>query len=342
VNYGAFYVRSDYRHVNGYLSWKRKLRLKDIAFYRNGQPRRFTDPRNWRHCPSLLRFFWLLWRFSKRYAAFRKTCETKSQKHAMAEDPWIQALYHEPAADMIRRLGIEFWSDRYFMPVISSTTFQSIEQISAFYFLASCLPFIIPAYQFEFHLEKLIAPFYERILRQEVTAVERTAVERTAGESACWQVKTGSHERFHCDNLILATPINVTRRLIGLNESTNPPSAMYYVHVRGRRRPDYSRKELFLFDPDHNHIALVHEPNDTSLVYSRIATPDLERFFIDHEVIARGHWDPAFFLGSHLLESDRGEGLYLIGDHSICCLEDAYITGLYSAGQVLKGYSPAS
>jgi hypothetical protein len=69
---------------------------------------------------------------------------------------------------------------------------------------------------------------------------------------------------------------------------------------------------------------------------SRDERPDFERFFREHRVVELHHWNPAFNLeGDALLECERGESLYLIGDGNVCGLEDSFITGLYAADRIL-------
>ena len=51
---------------------------------------------------------------------------------------------------------------------------------------------------------------------------------------------------------------------------------------------------------------------------------------------SRWYWDPAFHLeGDALLDCEQRPGLYLIGDHNVCDLEDTFITGVYAALRIL-------
>ncbi|MDR9451756.1 MAG: hypothetical protein RI637_11110, partial [Acidimicrobiia bacterium] len=60
------------------------------------------------------------------------------------------------------------------------------------------------------------------------------------------------------------------------------------------------------------------------------------------EVGEHKHWNPAFHLeGEALLECEQGPGLYLVGDHNVCNLEDAYITGAYAANQIVTCPEPS-
>ncbi|MCA9082996.1 MAG: NAD(P)-binding protein [Planctomycetaceae bacterium] len=325
VNYGAFYVRSDYRNFLPYVTLKRRISTADVVVMPNGHRLNGNQIPNWRTWWQRLRFWWFLRRFARRYQDFRIRSERMSQKKAMDADPWLKSLFREPARDLVGRLNLGAWTETHLEPLVCSTAFRRIDEVSSGYFAACCLPLIIPTYEFEFQLEKLISPFFSRLLRQTVTMVEASAI------GSGWMVTTESGETFSARNLVLATPMNVTRTLVAITEDTNPPSSAYMVHVRGTLRPKFRERSIFMFPATESEIGLVHEANETVLLYSRRASPDLSRYFENYEVIARRHWDPAFFIGTEILEADRGDGLYLIGDHNVCSIEDAMISGMYVA-----------
>jgi hypothetical protein len=83
-------------------------------------------------------------------------------------------------------------------------------------------------------------------------------------------------------------------------------------------------------------LAIARQENGTFLVSSQQPQPDLGRYFTTWRVLECRHWNPAFhLLGDTLLECEQGPGLYLVGDHNIVALEDAYLTGLYAANRII-------
>ena len=92
-----------------------------------------------------------------------------------------------------------------------------------------------------------------------------------------------------------------------------------------------------LFPENHPIFAIARQEAGLILFSSASRDPDFARYFSSWEVIEHHHWNPAFHLeGDALLECEREPGLYLIGDHNVCDLEDAYITGVYAANRILR------
>jgi glycine/D-amino acid oxidase-like deaminating enzyme len=327
VNYGAFYVRQDYRHMRGFVKQKRRMRLRDMSFAANGDTRPLLHVRSAADLLPLVRCWRLLQRLLRRWKRLRERCEHTSQARALREDDFLWGLYRKPAMELVAELGAGRWAREVFNPVVWSTAFLDIRQASAVHFASSLLPLVVPSWEFELELERLIAPLFERIERDRVTGIRR--------EGDAWRVDTAAGRTRRARHVVLAVPMDEAARLVPISEETNPPVAVTMTHVRGRLRPGYGHDPYVMLSPEVDDIIVVREPNGTFLHYSRSEAPDLTRYFREHQVIAERRWDPAFFLGTHLVEPDRGDGLLVIGDHNVCSLEDAYVTGIWAANRVL-------
>ena len=211
VNYGAFYVRSDYENLRPFVKLKRRIRSQSMFVRYRGEWKSLLDFRTWKHTLSLLRFLWFLRKFRIRYAKFRRICEHTSQKVALSQDPWLEALFKRPAVETIEQLGIQFWTKCFLESLVRATAFLDIQEIFGCHFLACCLPITTPAYEFDFQLQRLIEPFQ--------WAIRKAKVVRTTKTDDSWRVETDAGECFLGHNLVLATPLSVSQQLVQIDEA---------------------------------------------------------------------------------------------------------------------------
>ncbi len=155
VNLGAYYVRSDYRHVNRFVELGRPINRPAILRPDHGGS--YTKRRLLLHLPQALRFLSLLREFRCRYEAFKLNSVSMSQAGALRADPLLWDLYHEPAARFIRRNDIDLIGEDYLAPLVHSTAFTSPNRLSAFSLLLLALPTIVPTYEFRFRFDLLLA-----------------------------------------------------------------------------------------------------------------------------------------------------------------------------------------
>ena len=72
---------------------------------------------------------------------------------------------------------------------------------------------------------------------------------------------------------------------------------------------------------------------------SKNKKPNLNHFFDYPKIIAKKVWAPAGTINGHtLIESSRGNNMYLVGDFNIAGLEESYITGIYAANQIINNF----
>jgi len=326
-NLGAYYVMEDYRHVQRYVRRGRALNMLGSRVHIGD---RSYTPRNWRslaYLPQSLRFRRLLREFREHYEAFKQACETTSQAQAIRADPFLWDLYRGNASDLIRAHRIEGFVETFSAPGLHGSTFLPVERLSGFVFLQFTLPMIVPIYEFSFQKETMIAGFEGSIRLGSVARIDR--------HGDAHRVELDGGQALHARNLVVATPIDVSRRLLKLGPMKAPVRA-HMFHIAGTLRPAFARETIHLFDQNDSMLAISRHENGSILLCSRDEKPAFEHYFEEHQVLDHHHWDPAFNLeGDALLECEQAENLYLIGDRNVCGLEDSFITGLFAANRIL-------
>ena len=327
VNLGAYYVRNDYSYVNRFV--ERGRRIKRRHMLRGNEDGSFTrsDLPLLLHLPQTVRFLRAMREFRRHYETFKQDCLLVSQAEAIRADPLLWNLYHESATRFIARNRIGDVTRSYLEPAIRGTGFTSVDRLTAFTLLVGVLPTVIPIFEYTFRFDVLTDGFEDALLFDSVTAVTPA--------SGYYAIQTRHSGGFAADNVVVATPIDVSARLLDLGPVKSPIHAHMFL-VRGNLRRPWSAAAFSLFPEGDPLLALARQTEGSTLLCSLSEDPDLARYFTTWEVVERHHWNPAFHLeGDVLLECEREPGLYLVGDHNVCDLEDSYITGVYAANRIL-------
>lgn len=327
VNYGAFFICSDYHHMLKYVKLKSRIRLRDFCFHEKDKTYVLFEAKMIRYSAQFIKTLRLLYKFRKAFRRLRKTCVTISQKKAIEKDPFLYDLYMQNAIDLIKKINIESGTKRYLSKGLYSTTFSSIHDMNAFSFLEFIIPLITPIYRFRFEMDKMIQPFNENIKIGHVDDI--------AYKNEQYKIKIEENQ-IQSKNIVLATQINWSKRFAGV-EKTNLPVNTHMLHVKGSPKDFISRKDYQLFGPPSEVQAIANLKDGTHLFYYKNKQPTLNQFFNNHKIIAKKDWTPAGTINGHsLIESNRGNNMYLIGDFNIAGLEEAYITGIYAANQIIN------
>jgi glycine/D-amino acid oxidase-like deaminating enzyme len=196
ANVGAYYVRSDYTHVNRYVDRGRRIQRRQLL--RGNPDGSFTrsDIPLLLHLPQTLRFLRLIRTFRRHYESFKRDCLLVSQAQALRADPVLWDLYHEPASRLVERHRIEDVTQLYLAPAVRGTAFTSVDRLTAFTFLVGVLDFVLPVYEFKFRFDALTAGFEDALLFDSVTAV--------APQSNRYSVHTRQGTSVTADNVVLA------------------------------------------------------------------------------------------------------------------------------------------
>jgi hypothetical protein len=328
VNLGAYYVRSDYSHVNRFVDRGRRIRRRqtlrgdiDGSFTRSDRLLLF-------HPIQAVRFVRLSRRFRRHYETYKQQCLTMSQAQAIESDPLLRGLYHEPASDLIRRYRIEDVARSYLAPAVQGTAFTSMDRLTAFTMLVGVLPLIVPMFEYVPRFDLLTAGFEDALRFDSVTAIESTT-------DGMYSIQTHNRASVLASNVVVATPIGVSSRLLDLEAVKGAIDAHMFLLDGDLRRP-WAQATYALFPEGDTTFAIARQASGLTLFCSDSQEPDFDRYFSAWTVVERHHWIPAFhLLGDVLMECEQSPDLYLVGDHNVCTLEDAYITGIYAANRIL-------
>lgn len=329
INYGAFFVCADYTHVLQYVKIQSRIKLSDFCFHENNYSYVLFEPKLLLHLFQFGKILKLLHKFRRAFRKLRKLSETISQKKAIESDPFLYSLYMKNAADFVKEHKLLEGTNKYLSKALYSTTFSAIQEMNAFSFLQFLLPLITPIYTFAFEKEKMIKPLREGIVNSCVTDIQYAKGQ--------YEIKS-TDAIFYSRNIVLATEISWSQHVAGVKK-TNKPVSTNMLHIRGTPKGIIARKRYHLFSSCSNIQAIADLEDGSYLFYYKHEPPHLNRFFIEPQVIARNTWNPAGTISGHMLiESNRGNNMYLIGDYNVAGLEESYITGLYAANQIIRLY----
>ncbi len=332
VNLGAYYVRSDYSHVNQFVDRGRRIKRRRIL--RGDVDGSFTrsDRPLLRHPAQIVRFLRLMREFRRHYESFKRDCLLVSQAEAIRADPLLWGLYHEPASRFIERHRIEDVNRSYLAPAVRATAFTPVDRLTAFTLLVGVLDFVIPTFEYRFRFDVLTDGFDHAVLLDSVTDVESNADH--------YEIRTRAGGDVAADNVVVATPVAVSARLLDLGPVKSPVSA-HTFRVKGDLLQPWAAAMISLFPEGDTILGLARQADGSTLLSTAVSDPDFARIFGTWEVVDRRDWNPAFHLvGTALLECEQKPGLYLVGDHNVCDLEDAYITGVHAANRILASGGP--
>lgn len=326
INYGAFFVTDSYHHLLPFVSRGKRIKTQDMVFHKGEQTYSALSLATIPYISQYLRFHKVLREFQDHYSTFRKRCEKVSQKEAIEEDPYLHDLYTTQAKQLIEKHNIGPFVDKFIDPIIYAMSFTPAHQLSGFFFLLwnSEMMRNNPT-EFYFEKEKMIAPFKDKI-------VIDTTIEITK-ENDLYHIKTedGAYTATH---VVVATQPWIAKTLLKI-EKQNEPISAYMKHVSGEIKRAFRKKPMHVYHSQHDIVTLVRQ-GETYLVYHKQPDINLEHYFDSYTIIHEQAWNPAFVhTGPAVIEAKRDQSLYLIGDHQIAGMEDAFITGIYAAHQII-------
>lgn len=322
INYGGYFIGPD---CNNMLTCVKKGRqISPFKVSLHNKEKVYTMWRIFWHPFLLIKFLRIIAKFKKEYGLFKKRCYSISQKEAFEESPFLFNLYQQKAANFIKQQKLTKIINNLLGEGVYLCAFTCSEQLNAFDFLHILMHFNSPIYEFIFEKEKFIAPFKNKIKIDSVISIKKGKIS---------EIKT-KNKKYYARNIILATPIHVSKKLLKLKKIRGPINS-YLFHIDGKLKKEWSHYLLHLFDNNSDIIFVATQVDKTHLIYSRTQNLNLNKYFETYKIIYKKHWKPAFNLKGHLiLDAKPFPNLYMIGDYNVCGMEDSFITGVWAARQL--------
>lgn len=325
VPYGAYFIGPDYDNTSKYIERERKIDLLSIRFHKGRKS--YLTLTSIRYPLQMLRLILAIYKFRRHYSVLKKECINISQKQAIKKDKYLYELYNKKAKDFLEENGLQDIADKYLGEIAYGLSFCRLDEIYAFEFLRWIQYIIMPIYEFKFLKNKIIKGFKQKIIIDSVVSVKK--------ENKYYKIKTKKGREWTAKNIVIATPIHISQKLIKIKKIKKPATA-YMFHIKGEIKDKWDDIETHMFNEDFRVFDIAHQADGTYLFYCNNPKPKLNKYFKKYKVIAKKFWNPAFNIrGNELIECKRDENLYLIGDYNIVGMEDSFITGIYAANQII-------
>lgn len=329
VNYGAYFVMENYKHAQSIVAKDKRINPLDACFHKDEKTRFPTlSFHTLASLPNFFRFLSALLEFRKHYEAYKQRCLEISQREAFSADPYMERLFHLPAADFIKEKKIEQVAEDYVSKFAYACTGADINAITALDFLNVSLGLLIPIHQLHFDQEAMAEKLGSHLVFDTVAEVAK------AGDGYILTGNSGT--TYQARNLVVAAPASVTQKLLNLPE-IREACKLYVYHVEAELKPQYRKRGLNLFPSSWEFSLIARQKDGTYLIYSREREADLSKLCHKFKLIGFQEWNQAMYVyGSAYMEQTLDRGLYIAGDHNGLGLEPAAISGIYAANKILN------
>ena len=331
INYGASYITSEYKNVSRFIHKGDPLKLNEIYFI---QGKKIANVFSWSTIPLIPKFIkmaYLINEFANRLDRLRKRALEIGQKKALLEDDVLVKYTEMSAEEFVKKHKIEKLHKVFFEPVLVSTAFTT--KSNAFYYLGVLIPIIRKVWDADFMrtVLRMTKGFPEKVKKGIVTSVKK----QSNGKIIIKTNKT----KYEVDNVVIAVPHKQAHKFYPVPK-TGKSIAIYVLHVIGKREEIYRKKKIIFFKTSEHDITILwRQHTGSDIIFSLIKNPDLDKYYKYHYVVKKIFWNnalamsgPAKTWASHKLEKN----IWLASDYNICGLEDSFLTGVYTAKQILK------
>lgn len=325
VNYGAYYVTEDYTNTLPYLEKTGKVDFTNSHLHSGKKHYHLVSLKILKHFPAIIRILIDLYKFRKHLHKFKKESLIYSKEKLIESNKLFRKYYHQKAGEYIKENGMENLVKEYIEQPLWASFFIDPRKISTAIFLGALQPLIVPSYSFKMNFDKITKGFKDRIIIDSIIKVIR--------KKDFFELKTKLGRIYYCKKLVLATPMNITNKLIKPQKINKGINVSFY-HIKGEIRKPYDVKGYNFFAVK-EATAISKELNGTYL-YFYTGKDKINKYFKRWEIITKDSWKPAlFFIGDKYINMNPEPKIFLANDHNVPSIENAFINGIYTANKIL-------
>lgn len=325
VNYGAYFVGEDYKHILPYIKKGKRLSRFDLTFHR--KKIKYNILGILFYPLQLIRLIKEIYKFKSHYKKLKQEMLLISSKEAIERDPYLFKLFNTRADNLIKELKISDITEKYINEVMYGILFLKPDGYYGLDFMRWVQYLLVPIYDFSFIKEKIITGYENKIING--------LVEKITFKTSEYIIRTKNKQEYLANNVVVATPITVSQKLLNLPEIRSSVNA-HSFHVNGKIKNKRGNEKFDVFSVGSRIIDIAYEGENDYLLYSKDEKPNFDKFFSSYEIIHHVFWEPAFSMnGTVLLDANQGPNLYLAGEYNLTGMEDAFISGTYVANKIL-------
>lgn len=301
--------------------------------------------------PSLWRYMkWMRTQFLPHYEAFKKNCETMQVSAALAADPFMDQLYHETADEMIARLGFGPICRDLVSMFAHACTGTPPQKLSALDYLNCVQPLTmeLPSMKLVMSLKRFDfdSAGMKRRLGEGSGSVKMGKVILVEPEEGGWKVVCEDGSSYTAANLVLATPADVTARLLAPVPSVpeipvRNASVLYAYYMKATIKPHYAGPIVNIFT-EKTPIIFIARRNEgeyeifTEVDFEADGGRLMNEYFDQWKIIGKRYWPQALFTNPNIVtDQNPAPGLILAGDQNGLGMEPAAISGVYAANKIM-------
>lgn len=330
INLGGVYINSDYFNLMPFVDIVEPFRVRDFYFFDGENYVTILSLRNIKYLPKIVRLIGLLWQFRNRLNAMRRSAEQEELCILIESDPLLKKYWHMSATDFLQRHGFEELDRQFGQPTAATNVFTTSKDMNAFYYLYLFLTMIRPAYIVDLSktTDRLSRGFENKFIISEVSSIKKQKTDE-------YLVVAGDNE-FVAKNVVIAAPY---LDIVGAYDIPKPSiiTSIFTYYVKGSRKAVFADKKGVVLHPDvHDAYLLWEQQCGGDLIYARTADLDLSKYYSEFTILDKVFWKTGMQITNNAVIGQKLDvGLYLASDYNFSLMEDAFITGLYAANQII-------